>query len=262
VSIKVFHSLARLHDRPVPEDRSVLTRPSPPPDEVLRYGPEPEHVADVRFARSGSSAKPLVFHIHGGFWRPETDRSHTAPTGAALAESGWTFVAIEYRRVPGHPKSTTEDVLRALSSLPAMVGSHDGRVLVTGHSAGGHLALWTAALRPIPALAGALGLAPVADLHLAHDLHLGNDATLAFLGDHPNGFPDLDPRRMATPEIPVAIVHGNDDQIVPISLAQSYVDTHHGARIVAVAGAGHFAVIDPTSNAWPAVLSELERLSR
>jgi acetyl esterase/lipase len=246
----------------VPEDRSVLSRPAPAPDEVLRYGPEPEHVADVRLARDRSSAKPLVFHIHGGFWRPETDRSHTAPTGDALAAAGWTFVGIEYRRVPGHPGRTIDDILRALRSIPAIVGSHDGRVLVTGHSAGGHLALWAASCRPIPELAGALALAPVADLHLAHDLRLGNDATLAFLGAHPSGFVDLDPTRMAAPQIPVGIVHGEEDEIVPVSVAASYVATHTRARLVPVAGAGHFAVIDPRSLAWPVVISELERLSR
>jgi acetyl esterase/lipase len=246
----------------VTEDRSILTRGATLPDEVVAYGGLAEHVADVRSGGERAGRRPLVVLIHGGFWRPTYDRAHTGPMAEALARGGWTVAAIEYRRVPQHPDPTIEDVALALKTLPAKIPQHDGRVLVMGHSAGGHLALWAASNRPIPQLQAALALAPVADLQLAHALNLGDGATLAFLGEDPARRAELDPMRMPPQAMATTIVHGEADQVVPVAVAESYVAAHPGVRLVKLRAAGHFAVIDPLSEAWPVVASELERLAR
>lgn len=245
----------------MPDDRSVLTRPAAAPDEVIAYGTDADNIADVRRGAQGASDRPLVILIHGGFWRPLYDRKHTGPMAVALSAAGWTVASVEYRRVPQHPDLMIDDITQLLKVVPGKVSGHDGRVLLMGHSAGGHLALWAASARPIPQLHGALALGPAADLQLAHELTLGDGAALAFLGEEPGKRPDLDPKRMPTPTIGVTIVHGEEDDIVPISLAESYVATHSRARLVKIAGAGHFAVIDPLSAAWPTVISELARLA-
>src|SRR5437762_2065396 len=82
------------------------------------------------------------------------------------------------------------------------------RVLVMGHSSGGHLTLWAASQRPIPELHGALALGAVADLQLAHELKLGEGAALAFLGEEPDRRADLDPKQMSHAAIAVTLVHG------------------------------------------------------
>lgn len=242
------------------DDRSILTRAATPPDEVVAYGAESEHVADVRHGGERASRRPLVVLIHGGFWRPEFDRAHTGPMAAALAGAGWTVAAVEYRRAPPIPDHAVDDIEWALEALPAKISGHDGRVLVMGHSAGGHLALCAASERPIPQLHAALALAPVADLQLAHALNLGGGAALAFLGEEPGQRPDLDPRQMPSPAMPTTIVHGDADEIVPLSLSESYAAAHPQVRLVKLRAAGHFALIDPLSDAWPAVVGELERL--
>ncbi|HEY5678374.1 MAG TPA: alpha/beta hydrolase [Myxococcales bacterium] len=243
------------------EDRSILTRAATAPDEIVAYGAEPEHVADVRHAGERGARRPLVVLIHGGFWRPAFDRAHTGPMAAALAGAGWTVASIEYRRAPTVPDHTIDDIGWALESLPANIRDHDGRVVVMGHSAGGHLALWAASKRPVPELCAALALAPVADLQLAHALNLGGGAVLAFLSVEPEERADLDPRWMPPPAIPTTIVHGEADEVVPLSVSQSYVADHPEVRLVKLPAAGHFALIDPLSEAWPAVVGELERLS-
>ncbi len=245
----------------MPEDRSILTRPAPPPDDVAVYGPQSEHVADIRFGGERALGRPLVVLIHGGFWRPAFDRTHTGPMCVALAIAGWTVASVEYRRVPGQPDLTVEDITLALAALPRKITQHNGRVIVMGHSAGGHLTLWAAAKRPIPELHGALALAPVADLQLAHALGVGDGAAHAFLGESPDTRADLDPKRMPSPAMSVTIVHGDEDAIVPLSLSESYVGSHAHVRLVKVSGAGHFAVIDPLTVAWQTVCSELERLA-
>lgn len=246
----------------VSEDRSILARGATPPDEVVAYGGQAEQVADVRHGGARASRRPLVVLIHGGFWRPSYDRAHTGPMAEALARAGWTVAAIEYRRIPQRPDPTTNDVALALEALPAKIAQHDGRVLVMGHSAGGHLALWAASVRPIPQLNAALALAPVADLELAHALNLGDGAVLSFLGEDPEQRADLDPRRMPPPALATTIVHGEDDEVVPVAVSESHVAAHLEVRLVKLRAAGHFALIDPLSDAWPVVISELEQLVR
>ena len=244
------------------EDRSILTRPAPPPDEVVAYGAQPAQVADVRLGGDPAARRPLLVLIHGGFWRPGFDRAHTGPMATALAQAGWTVAAVEYRRVPQQPDLTVDDIALSLAILPARVSRHDGRVLVIGHSAGGHLALWAASKRPIPQLHGALALAPVADLQLAEELNLGDGATLAFLGEGAKRRADFDPKRMRSPAIATTIVHGDADEVVPPAVSASYVAAHPQARFARVADAGHFPLIDPLTDAWRIVVGELNRLER
>lgn len=242
------------------EDLSVLTRPGRPADLTLSYGPDPDQVADVRHAPRGA-ARPLVVLIHGGFWKPEYDRAHAAAMSTALADAGWTVLTLEYRRVPGSPDRTLEDVATAISTLPARVDRHDGTFLLVGHSAGGHLALWAAAAAPA-GLGGVVALAPVADLQLAHALGLGDGAVVRFLGTDPSVRPDVDPCRLPAPRVPVTLIQGEADAIVPPSLARSYGSACAEAQLVWLPDTGHFAVIDPASAAWPSVVAELEVLSR
>ena len=244
---------------PGSEDRSVLTRPASAPDAVLAYGSDEEQVADVRFA-ADAVERPLLVVVHGGFWRPMFDRVHLRPMTEALAAAGWATVTPEYRRVPGRPGLAVGDVhaaLRAIAEWPEFVGR---RVLLVGHSAGGHLALQAAATLPPPhAPAGVLALAPVADLRRAQALRLDGDAVQAFLGEDAAARPDLDPALLPTPAGPVRIVHGTQDGIVPVELSESFVRHHPGAVLTPIAS-GHFALIDPRSTAWLTVLRVLDDL--
>jgi acetyl esterase/lipase len=243
------------------DDLSVLTRPAREPDEVLAYGAHSDQVADVRFGSEGTQYRPLVFIVHGGFWRPQYDRTHTGPMAEAIAAAGWTVASIEYRRIPEHPNETLEDVSNALARLPSRISSHNGSVILVGHSAGGHLVLWLTVARHTPELIGTLALAPAADLQLAHELNLGDGAAKAFLGVDPIERPDVDPKRLPSPKTPTTIVHGDKDVIVRLSVAESYVATHPSVRLVTLKGAGHFAPIDPLSTSWRAIIDELRRLS-
>lgn len=244
---------------PAAEDRSVLALPAPGPDLELRYADSADAVVDVRFGASGAERRPLVVFVHGGFWRPAYDRVHVRPLTAALADAGWTTAAVEYRRVPGRPDDTVGDVaaaIRYLSTAPELTGRCDGRLVLAGHSAGGHLVLQAAVDPRVPALAGVVALAPVADLGLAEELALDGDAVRAFLGGPADGRPDLDPVRQPAAATPVTIVHGTADEIVPLALARSYRVAHPATRLVEVEG-GHFVVIDPRSAAWPDLLAAL-----
>lgn len=262
------------------EDPSdVLRRPTPPPDVTVRYGPGPEHVADVRWPTSGhagpSGGAPLVVVIHGGFWRAEYDRRHTGPQCHGLAGAGFVVAAIEYRRT-GQPgggwPGTFDDVAAALDAVPGLVATaaagagrrvDPGRTVLVGHSAGGQLAAW-AALTPRPGIVGAVSLAGVLDLARAAELGLdpapGGPAVQALLGGPPDAVPHryaaADPSRLPPPAIPVVAMHGDADTVVPPDLSARYARVT-GQPLVLLPGAGHFGPIDPTASCWPDVLDRV-----
>lgn len=259
------------------DPRAVLSRPASPPDAVLRYGDSGEAVTDLRLPLRAAAdpPAPLAVLVHGGFWREEYDRRHTRPMADALAAAGWAVAAPEYRRTGrdgGGWPGTFDDVAAALAALPAGVGAvapgavDVGRVVLVGHSAGGQLALWAAAAAGVrPAgLTGVLALAPVADLGAAWRLDLDGGAVRALLGGGPDDVPDryaaVDPVRLPAPPVPVVVLHGAEDEQVPLALSESYA-RHTGARLEILPGVGHFGLIDPRSRAWPRVGGVLEDLA-
>jgi acetyl esterase/lipase len=168
---------------------------------------------------------------------------------------------LEYRRVGnaggGWPGSFA-DIRSAYQFLTQKAPQYkfDGhRVIVLGHSAGGQLALCLAAHEA--GIAGAVSLAGVVDLQRAYQLHLSNDAVVEFLGGRPTEVADhyreADPMKLSI-RARQRIVHGASDDIVPPEISKGYVDVKvkakEDARLVAVAAAGHFDVVDPRSRAW------------
>jgi acetyl esterase/lipase len=145
------------------DPREVLTRPAPPPDHVLRYGPGPDQVADLRLPPglgmdTADRAPALILLLHGGFWRAAYDRKHLGPLAAALAAENFLVCTPEFRRT-GQPgggwPGTFDDVAAAVDRLPGLARSvlggavlggaaGPGQIILAGHSAGGHLALWSA----------------------------------------------------------------------------------------------------------------------
>lgn len=228
------------------------------PDAVLRYADHDEAVIDLHLP-DGPDDRVVVL-LHGGFWRAEWDRRHTRPMARALADIGVVVATPEYRRVGngGGWPGTTDDVLLAVRRLPEMlgwVGIEPAPLVVTGHSAGGHLALWlTTTNLPVQRV---VALAPVCDLVEATRLGLGDGAAEAFLdGADPSA---VDPMVLLRnrPDAEVTVVHGVDDADVPVSLSRGLVAAHPWVRLHALEGTGHMDLIDPGSSAWPTVVEAL-----
>lgn len=229
----------------MPEDRSVLTRPAREPARTLAYGAHPDQVIDVYEGHPGTA----LILIHGGYWRPEYDRTHLRPMAVALADAGWTTYVIEYRREPGNPKAMIADVRAAIEASAADHDQH-GLILI-GHSAGGHLALHAAAFEQ-SVITAVIALAPVADLSAAIALDLDQGAAQSFLGEVPAE--EHCPVAQPSPLVPVVIMHGDRDELVPIELSHMYVRTHPATRLHEIPGGTHFALIDPRSDTWPLLL--------
>lgn len=258
----------------------------------IRYGEEPDHVADVwlpsSLASEPAAVPALVLVLHGGFWRSTYGREIAGPMSAALRDEGYVVVAVEYRRTGsgGGWPATCDDVAAATRTLPALVAQAVGAqlgptglgptllgpTLLIGHSAGGHLALWAGSQARVPGLAGVVSLGGVCDLTRADELGLdraGDDgAVAALLGGRSDDYPDryaaADPMQLPPPPAPIVLIHGLDDGIVPVELSRRYAS--HAARagadvqLVELPGVEHFGPIDPLSSAWPAVLAAVREL--
>jgi pimeloyl-ACP methyl ester carboxylesterase len=127
-----------------------------------------------------------------------------------------------------------------------------------GHSAGGHLALWAAA----EGLVGhAVAQAGVVDLAEAARLGLSQGAALELVGGREQLFAEASPAARLPLGVPQLLVHGADDEIVPVAISRGY----HAAAVAAgdpvelevLPGLGHFEHLDPSSAAWDAVTAWL-----
>ncbi|MFG2714893.1 alpha/beta hydrolase family protein [Streptomyces goshikiensis] len=126
------------------------------------YGPASAQAGEL-YLPPGGGPHPVVVLVHGGFWAAIFDRTQTAPLAEHLAGRGYAVWNIGYRGV-GEPgggwPGTLLDTAAAVDALAdlAPYGLDLERVVAVGHSAGGHLACWSAARGRLPA--GAVGAGP------------------------------------------------------------------------------------------------------
>jgi acetyl esterase/lipase len=246
-----------------------MFRSARPPDRTEVTGPLQTDFYDVWEPSPGRARGITVALVHGGFWREQYDRTHANPLAEALARDGFHAANLEYPRIGmpggGWPGTGTA-VLARLQSVQADTHLPD-RVVVVGHSAGGHLALWLASDDHAPWLTGVVALAPAADLGVVDRLGLSNHAARALLGGSPDEAPgawaDADPARQRL-TVPAVIVTGERDDVVPAEVVDSYVASRTAdepLRTAVARGADHFDVIDPAGDAYLLVLAEVEELT-
>jgi pimeloyl-ACP methyl ester carboxylesterase len=77
------------------------------------------------------------------------------------------------------------------------------------------------------------------------------------MGGGPDEVPEryavADPAALPPPPVPVTLVHGTEDDNVPVGMSRAF----KVGRLIEIRGADHFDLIDPQSLAWPRVLSVL-----
>ncbi|OCP15045.1 MULTISPECIES: alpha/beta hydrolase [unclassified Ensifer] len=100
----------------------------------LAYGERPRNRMDL-FLPQGS-AKGLVVFVHGGFWL-QLDKSFWSDLAAGAVDSGYAVAMPSYTLCPEiRIAGIVEEVATAITEAAKLV---DGPLMLTGHSAGGHL---------------------------------------------------------------------------------------------------------------------------
>ena len=229
----------------VPDPSEVLDRPAPPPT---------SHRPVRRAARTTSPTSGSPTPTPRGRPAPAGRRRSTAASGGPATTArtsgrcampwphqGYAVAAIEYRRT-GMPRRRLarhrrRRRRRRSTRLPDLVAAAAGRpagpaVVLVGHSAGGHLALWAgsqAASRGWPASSAWPGSATWSAPTSCGSGAQGDDgAVAAFLGGSPPRCRSSTPRptrcSCRRPERPVVLIHGSQDTVVPIELSRRYAD--------------------------------------
>jgi len=107
----------------------------------LRYGPGPLETLDL-YLPAGTPRGTFVF-IHGGYWRA-LDKDDVAFVAAPFVEQGVAVANVNYDLCPAVSIAAIVDACRRAVAWTAREGPKHGaaadRVVVGGHSAGGHLA--------------------------------------------------------------------------------------------------------------------------
>ncbi|MDP8916354.1 MAG: alpha/beta hydrolase, partial [Pseudomonadota bacterium] len=244
--------------------RQLLERPRARASARIAYGPDPLQFGEL-WLPEGRGPHPVVVLIHGGCWRADLPGLELMDYMAEdLRRSGVAVWNLEYRRLGaaggGYP-DVFSDVARGVDHLRTIARPNRldlRRVVFSGHSAGGHLALWAAARPRLPrtsALFQARPLRPRKVVTLAgiNDLEAyrasGPEACggpevinrLVSAQDRPAPFADTSPAALLPIGTPQAVVSGALDRIVPSRFGREYAAaaTRAGdrARAVDLAGA-------------------------
>lgn len=147
----------------------------------LTYDPASGQTLDL-YGTDGATKRPVVICIHGGYWRA-LSRAETAFMAPSFAARGIATAVPDYTLAPS---ATLSEIVRQMRAALAFLwhradnlGIDRTRILVTGSSAGGHLAAclispgWQAGMglpeQPIRAalpISGLFELAPIASSHV------------------------------------------------------------------------------------------------
>jgi len=100
---------------------------------VVRYGPGARHVIDL-FA--GDREGPIVVFIHGGYWQA-LDGSSFSDLATGLNAHGISVAIPSYDLCPA---VTVDDIIRQMRMATRELARFGRPLVMTGHSAGGHLA--------------------------------------------------------------------------------------------------------------------------
>jgi acetyl esterase/lipase len=258
------------------DSREILRRPPPPADRRLPYGKAPQQFGDLRLPKGPAGvAFPVVVVLHGGCWLAEYGHEYMGHLSADLTAGGVATWTLEYRRLGeegGGWPGTFDDIADGIDHLRQLARDYPldlGRVVVTGHSAGGHLALWAGGRgrlstgsplhrpNPLP-LAGLVPIAGLTDLTLPGT---ACDAELPRIRGPLESLTETSPRAMLPLGVPVTLIQGEADTAVPALQATSYATAAAAKgdrpQLVLLPDADHFVVVDPTSSVWPRIRAEI-----
>ena len=231
---------------------SAAYRETKPP-RVVRYGEGERHTLDLFEAGDG----PAVMYVHGGYWQA-LDKSYHSIHARGLNAHGVTVAVPSYDLCPNvRIGDIVENIRAAVNALARETGRD---VIVSGHSAGGHLAaciLATEASVPAAyAISGVFELAPLIATSLNSALRL-DEAEAA----------SLSPLLWPAPEGKVldAVVGGAESgEFLRQSASIVRVWGEDGAttRYEEIEDANHFTVIAPLADPNSAMVERLVQLSR
>lgn len=212
--------------------------------------------------QSATGPVPTLIYIHGGGW-VFGDRTGAFPQLFPYFERGWNIVNVEYRMASVSPApGAVEDcrcALRWVIRNAKQFNLDVDRIVVTGHSAGGHLALMAGMLTPeagldvdcpgdevlkVAAIINWYGVSDVNDLLDGPNKKTYAEAWLGTQAGRSEVAKRSSPLTYVRKSLPAIIsVHGDADPVVPYShsvrLHEALVKAGAVNELVTIKGGGH-----------------------
>lgn len=244
---------------------TLLTgRPIPTPPDLTQIDAVPyddSNTFDLIRSNDVSGDSPVFVYVHGGGWTGGGPQKQARRMYHSLARAGWVVAAIRY---PLAPRATICDqvvaikrALRHLVDHAESYGIDPQSIVLSGGSAGGHLAALTA-LRSSGDLGGDVTDVDVmacVPMYGIYDMvnrnrtrpdwpYVNRDVMRGSYHDKPDEFHAVSPMDHASGHAPpFLVIHGTHDSLVPIAEAEVFVAAMKRAgapvEFVRVRGAQH-----------------------
>ncbi|GAA0857106.1 alpha/beta hydrolase [Aliiglaciecola litoralis] len=207
----------------------------------------------------GREHLPALIFVHGGCWSNSFRVEQSYPIATALALNGFPVWSIEYRATGdqgGGWPGTFEDVNSAIQTIIDTSAEYysSRKLVVLGHSAGGHLALLARSQQQDGYTV--VGLAAITDIvSYANDNGSCNGLTRSFMGGTPSSVPER--YESASPQLVNIgnagfLFAGSKDAIVKLSQASG-----SGLPYAIEQSANHFDWIHPGRPAFAVLVNYL-----
>ena len=280
---RIDPDLAARHDPTIPWARLLVPFRMGLPEveriKNLSYGPHGRrNKLDVYRRKDHPTNCPILFQIHGGGWVIGNKDQQGIPLMQHLTSRGWVCVAANYRL---SPRATFPDHLVDLKRALAWTREHAEEyggdpnfVVVTGESAGGHLTAMVALTQNDAeyqpgfesADTGVFAAVPYYGIYdftgrRGHRGKQGEKGMRHFLertvmksklADNPEAWAKASPIDRVTPDDPpMFVIHGQNDTLVPVGEAQTFVEklretVHEPVVYAELPGAQHAFDIFPS----------------
>jgi acetyl esterase/lipase len=230
---------------------------------------ESPQMATLRTPPGLDGSGPVVVLLHGA---GGPTRQSLEAMAEAVADLGIPVLNASWAASPAHPREAAADAVCAVAyafQQAASWGANRDRVIVMGHSGGGHVGM-LAALAPevFPECPTA------ADAHVWGYIGLAGDPTTAapggnlypFWKDYPEVLAVMDATNHigGNPDLIARFVHGTEDGTVKIertiAFTQTLINAGYNSLHIPVEGGSHGDPANPTTDAGIAVLRALQEL--
>ena len=232
--------------------------------ENVSYGEESRQVLDLYIPEDNDGTVGLILMIHGGAWIAGDKSSYTDTAKYVAEDHGYAAAAINYRYLSDDVDmyDILDDISAAVAKIKAL-GAEKGvtidKMILTGHSAGGHLSMLyayskgaTSAIEPVAVIdyCGPTNLADenfynsdigVDGINKLLSWSTGVDITTETFADHKVELLAVSPIAYVSTAVPTVIAHGEKDATVPYSNATAL------DAALTVAGVKHDFVSYPNS---------------
>jgi arylformamidase len=232
----------------------------------LAYGESPRQFIDLFSAKPGDATAPLALFVHGGYWR-SLDPSMFSHMARGLNARGISVAVVGYDLCP---QVTIAEIIEQIRHACLFVWLRTGqRMLVYGHSAGGHLAgamvatdwqaLYPKAGDLVPAaysISGVFDLTPLVGVTMNEELKLDVESARAA---SPLTWPA--PKGQVFDAV-VGSLESSEFLRQSRVIAETWSKGGAQTRYEAIAGMNHFTIIDALTDPQSAMVGRLVELMK